>query len=105
MGESETGQIIAERVVSDAVANFEIVHLDVEVSTPFINNEFMGLLEEHFPRKSPANLASRDRHFHRYRMLKNIELSASCIGGVNQSTVTLDELFGVQRLYGERGFW
>lgn len=92
------GQIMVERVDTDAVENYGIVDLKGEANTPFSSLKVKGLVEKPTPQKAPSNLAIVGRYVLPFKVIELLEHTAPGVDGEIQLTDALDQLLESQGL-------
>jgi UTP--glucose-1-phosphate uridylyltransferase len=86
------GQIMVERVSSDAIENYGVVDLGTEASEPFKSVPVKGLAEKPSPKDAPSNLAILGRYILPPAVLGLLETTVAGVGSEIQLTDALDEL-------------
>lgn len=86
------GQIMVERVRSDAIENYGVVDLGAQASEPFKSVPIKGLVEKPFLKNAPSNLAVLGRYILPSAVLGLLETTVAGVGGEIQLTDALDEL-------------
>jgi UTP--glucose-1-phosphate uridylyltransferase len=86
------GQVMVERVDSDAIENYGVADLDGAASAPFKSIPLKGLVEKPSPKKAPSNLAVLGRYILPFKVLDLLETTIAGVGGEIQLTDALDEL-------------
>jgi UTP--glucose-1-phosphate uridylyltransferase len=86
------GQIMVERVSSDAIENYGVVDLGTEASEPFKSVPVKGLAEKPSPKDAPSNLAILGRYILPSAVLGLLETTVAGVGSEIQLTDALDEL-------------
>ena len=86
------GQIMVERVSSDAIENYGVADLGTQQSEDFKSVPVKGLVEKPSPKDAPSNLAVLGRYIIPSTVLGLLETTVSGVGGEIQLTDALDEL-------------
>ena len=89
---TELGQIMVERVDSEAIENYGVADLDGAISKPFDSVALKGLVEKPSPDEAPSNLAVLGRYILPSKVLNLLENTKPGVGGEIQLTDALDEL-------------
>ena len=89
---TEVGQVMVERVDSEAIENYGVADLDGVESKPFDSVALKGLVEKPSPKEAPSNLAVLGRYILPSRVLDLLENTKPGVGGEIQLTDALDEL-------------
>jgi len=92
------GQIMVERVSSDAIENYGVVDLGTQASEPFKSVPIKGLVEKPSPQEAPSNLAVLGRYILPSGVLALLETTVAGVGGEIQLTDALDELLKLDGL-------
>jgi UTP--glucose-1-phosphate uridylyltransferase len=92
------GQIMVERVSSDAIENYGVADLGTQASEPFKSVPVKGLVEKPSPKDAPSNLAVLGRYILPSRVLGLLETTVAGVGGEIQLTDALDELLKLDGL-------
>ena len=92
------GQIMVERVSSEAIENYGVADLGREVSEPFKSVPIKGLVEKPTTKEAPSNLAVLGRYILPPGVLGLLETTVAGVGGEIQLTDALDELLKVEGL-------
>lgn len=95
---SEIGQIMVERIDSDAIENFGVADLNNAESKPFKSVPIKGLVEKPALEDAPSNLAILGRYILPYKVLDLLENTSAGVGGEIQLTDALDELLRLEGL-------
>jgi UTP--glucose-1-phosphate uridylyltransferase len=90
--ETGLGQVMVERVGSDAIENYGVADLGGEASEPFKSVALKGLVEKPSPTDAPSNLAVLGRYILPSKVLDLLETAVAGVGGEIQLTDALDEL-------------
>jgi UTP--glucose-1-phosphate uridylyltransferase len=90
--ETGIGQVMVERVSSEAIGNYGVADLNGEASRPFKSIPLKGLVEKPSPEEAPSNLALLGRYILPFRVLDLLETTVAGVGGEIQLTDALDEL-------------
>ncbi|MDB4035264.1 UTP--glucose-1-phosphate uridylyltransferase [Pseudomonadales bacterium] len=90
--ETGIGQVMVERVGSDAIENYGVADLGGEASEPFKGVPLKGLVEKPAPKDAPSNLAVLGRYILPFKVLDHLETTVAGVGGEIQLTDALDEL-------------
>ena len=90
--ETGIGQVMVQRVDSEAIENYGVADLDGEASEPFNSIPLRGLVEKPSPEKAPSNLAVLGRYILPFKVLDLLETTVAGVGGEIQLTDALDEL-------------
>ena len=90
--ETGIGQVMVERVSSDAIENYGVADLNGEASEPFKSMPLKGLVEKPAPKDAPSNLAVLGRYILPSKVLDLLETTVAGVGGEIQLTDALDEL-------------
>ena len=89
---TEVGQVMVERVDSEAIENYGVADLDGAESKPFDSVSLKGLVEKPSPEEAPSNLAVLGRYILPSKVLDLLESTKPGVGGEIQLTDALDEL-------------
>ena len=89
---TEVGQVMVERVDSEAIENYGVADLDGAESKPFDSVALQGLVEKPSPEEAPSNLAVLGRYILPSKVLDLLESTKPGVGGEIQLTDALDEL-------------
>jgi UTP--glucose-1-phosphate uridylyltransferase len=89
---TEVGQVMVERVDSEAIENYGVADLGGAVSEPFDSVALKGLVEKPSPEEAPSNLAVLGRYILPSKVLDPLENTKPGVGGEIQLTDALDEL-------------
>ena len=89
---TELGQVMVERVDSEAIENYGVADLDGAISKPFDSVALKGLVEKPSPDEAPSNLAVLGRYILPSKVLDLLENTKAGVGGEIQLTDALDEL-------------
>ena len=92
------GQIMVERVDSEAIENYGVADLGMQVSEPFKSVPIKGLVEKPSPQEAPSNLAVLGRYILPCAVLGLLETTVAGVGDEIQLTDALDELLKVEGL-------
>jgi len=90
--ETGIGQVMVERVDSEAIENYGVADLNGEASEPFKSIPLKGLVEKPSPEDAPSNLAVLGRYILPSKVLDLLETTVAGVGGEIQLTDALDEL-------------
>jgi UTP--glucose-1-phosphate uridylyltransferase len=90
--ETGIGQVMVERVDSEAIENYGVADLYGEASEPFKSISLKGLVEKPTPEEAPSNLAVLGRYILPSKVLDLLETTIAGVGGEIQLTDALDEL-------------
>jgi UTP--glucose-1-phosphate uridylyltransferase len=90
--ETGIGQVMVERVDSEAIENYGVADLNGEASKPFRSVPLKGLVEKPSPEDAPSNLAVLGRYILPSKVLDLLETTVAGVGGEIQLTDALDEL-------------
>jgi UTP--glucose-1-phosphate uridylyltransferase len=90
--EAGIGQVMVERVDSEAIENYGVADLGGQASQPFKSVALRGLIEKPAPKDAPSNLAVLGRYILPYNVLDLLETTVAGVGGEIQLTDALDEL-------------
>jgi UTP--glucose-1-phosphate uridylyltransferase len=90
--ETGVGQVMVERVDSEAIENYGVADLDGVASEPFKSVPLKGLVEKPSPVDAPSNLAVLGRYILPSKVLDLLETTVAGVGGEIQLTDALDEL-------------
>jgi UTP--glucose-1-phosphate uridylyltransferase len=96
--ETGMGQVMVERVGSEAIENYGVADLGGEVSEPFKSIMLKGLVEKPSPKEAPSNLAVLGRYILPSKVLDLLETTIAGVGGEIQLTDALDELLKLDGL-------
>ena len=89
---TKVGQVMVERVDSEAIENYGVADLDGVKSTPFKSIALKGLVEKPSSDEAPSNLAVLGRYILPSRVLDLLEKTKPGVGGEIQLTDALDDL-------------
>jgi UTP--glucose-1-phosphate uridylyltransferase len=89
---TQVGQVMVERVDSEAIENYGVADLDGAESRPFVSVALKGLVEKPSPEDAPSNLAVLGRYILPSKVLDLLENTKAGVGGEIQLTDALDEL-------------
>jgi UTP--glucose-1-phosphate uridylyltransferase len=92
------GQIMVERVSSDAIENYGVADLGTQANEPFKSVLIKGLVEKPSPKDAPSNLAVLGRYILPCVVLGLLETTVADVGDEIQLTDALDELLKVEGL-------
>ena len=95
---TEVGQVMVERVDSEAIENYGVADLDGAISKPFDSVSLKGLVEKPSPDEAPSNLAVLGRYILPSKVLDLLENTKAGVGGEIQLTDALDELLKLEGL-------
>jgi UTP--glucose-1-phosphate uridylyltransferase len=90
--ETGIGQVMVERVSSEAIENYGVADLGGEASEPFKSVSLKGLVEKPASKDAPSNLAVLGRYILPSKVLDLLETTVAGVGGEIQLTDALDEL-------------
>jgi UTP--glucose-1-phosphate uridylyltransferase len=90
--ETGVGQVMVERVSSEAIENYGVADLNGEASKPFRSVPLKGLVEKPSQKDAPSNLAVLGRYILPSKVLDLLETTVAGVGGEIQLTDALDEL-------------
>ena len=90
--ETGVGQVMVERVDSEAIENYGVADLNGAASEPFRSVALKGLVEKPSPGDAPSNLAVLGRYILPSKVLDLLETTVAGVGGEIQLTDALDEL-------------
>ena len=90
--ETGIGQVMVERVDSEAIQNYGVADLDGAASEPFSSVPLKGLVEKPSPKDAPSHLAVMGRYILPSKVLDLLETTVAGVGGEIQLTDALDEL-------------
>jgi UTP--glucose-1-phosphate uridylyltransferase len=90
--ETGVGQVMVERVDSEAIENYGVADLNGEASKPFRSVPLKGLVEKPSQKDAPSNLAVLGRYILPSKVLDLLETTVAGVGGEIQLTDALDEL-------------
>ena len=90
--ETGIGQVMVERVDSEAIENYGVADLGDQASKPFKSISLKGLVEKPSPADAPSNLAVLGRYILPSKVLDLLETTVAGVGGEIQLTDALDEL-------------
>jgi len=90
--ETGIGQVMVERVDSEAIENYGVADLNGEANEPFKSIPLKGLVEKPSPKEAPSNLAVLGRYILPSKVLDLLETTLAGVGGEIQLTDALDEL-------------
>ena len=96
--EAGVGQVMVERVGSEAIESYGIADLDGEAIEPFKSIPLKGLVEKPSPEEVPSNLAVLGRYILPSKVLDLLETTVAGVGGEIQLTDALDELLKIDGL-------
>jgi UTP--glucose-1-phosphate uridylyltransferase len=96
--ETGIGQVMVERVGSDAIENYGVADLGGEASEPFKSLALKGLVEKPSPTDTPSDLAVLGRYILPYKVLDLLATTVAGVGGEIQLTDALDELLKLDGL-------
>jgi UTP--glucose-1-phosphate uridylyltransferase len=96
--ETGIGQVMVERVDSEAIENYGAADLGGEASEPFKSVALKGLVEKPSPAEAPSNLAVLGRYILPSKVLDLLETTLAGVGGEIQLTDALDELLKLDGL-------
>jgi len=96
--ETGIGQVMVERVDSEAIENYGVADLNGEASEPFRSVLLKGLVEKPSPEDAPSNLAVLGRYILPAKVLALLETTVAGVGGEIQLTDALDELLKLDGL-------
>jgi UTP--glucose-1-phosphate uridylyltransferase len=96
--ETGIGQVMVERVDSEAIENYGVADLNGEVSEPFRSVALKGLVEKPSSNHAPSNLAVLGRYILPSKVLDLLETTIAGVGGEIQLTDALDELLKLDGL-------
>ena len=89
---TEVGQVMVERVDSEAIENYGVADLGGAVSEAFDSVALKGLVEKPSSDEAPSNLAVLGRYILPSKVLDLLENTKPGVGGEIQLTDALDEL-------------
>ncbi len=89
---TEIGQIMVERVDSEAIESYGVADLGGIESKPFDSIAIKGLVEKPSLEEAPSNLAILGRYILPSKVLDLLETTQAGVGGEIQLTDALDEL-------------
>jgi UTP--glucose-1-phosphate uridylyltransferase len=92
------GQIMVERVSSDAIENYDVADLGTQASEPFKSVPIKGLVEKPSPKEAPSNLAVLGRYILPSSVLGLPETTVAVVGDEIQLTDASDELLKIDGL-------
>ncbi len=92
------GQVMVERVDSEAIENYGVADLGMQVSEPFKSVPIKGLVEKPTPEEAPSNLAVLGRYVLPSGVLGLLETTVAGVGDEIQLTDALDELLKMEGL-------
>ena len=92
------GQVMVERVGSDAIENYGVADLGGDASELFKSVALKGLVEKPSPENAPSNLAVLGRYILPSKVLNLLETTVASVGGEIQLTDALDELLKLDGL-------
>ena len=92
------GQIMVERVDSEAIENYGVADLGTQLSEPFKSVPIKGLVEKPTSEEAPSNLAVLGRYILPCAVLGLLETTVAGVGDEIQLTDALDELLKVEGL-------
>ena len=92
------GQIMVERVDSEAIEYYGVADLGTQASKPFKSVPIKGLVEKPSPEEAPSNLAVLGRYILPSAELGLLETTVAGVGGEIQLTDALDELLKIEGL-------
>jgi len=90
--ETGIGQVMVDRVESEAIGNYGAADLDGAASETFNSIPLKGLVEKLFPKDAPSNLAVLVRYILQFEVLGLLETTVAGVGAEIQLTDALDEL-------------
>ena len=90
--ETGVGQVMVERVSSEALGNYGVADLNGEVTELFKSIPLKGLVEKPSSKDAPSNLAVLGRYILPSTVLDLLETTVAGVGGEIQLTDALDEL-------------
>ena len=90
--ETGVGQVMVERVDSEAIENYGVADIDGLASEPFKSIPLKSLVEKPSPEHAPSNLAVLGRYILPSKVLDLLETTVAGVGGEIQLTDALDEL-------------
>ena len=90
--ETGIGQVMVERVDSEAIENYGVADLNGAASEPFKSVPLKGLVEKPSPEDAPSNLAVLGRYILPSKVLDLLETTVAGVSGEIQLTDALDEL-------------
>lgn len=96
--QSGMGQIMVERVSSDAIENYGVADLGGKTSEPFKSVPLKGLVEKPLAEDAPSNLAILGRYILPSSVLDILETTVAGVGGEIQLTDALDKLLRLEVL-------
>ena len=96
--ETGIGQVMVERVDSDAIENYGVADLNGEASEPFKSIRLKGLVEKPSLQDAPSNLAVLGRYILPPKALELLETTVAGVGGEIQLTDALDVLLKLEGL-------
>jgi len=96
--ETGIGQVMVERVDSEAIEKYGVADLNGEASEPFKSVALKGLVEKPSPKDAPSNLAVLGRYVLPSNVLELLETTVAGVGGEIQLTDALDKLIGLDGL-------
>jgi UTP--glucose-1-phosphate uridylyltransferase len=96
--ETGVGQVMVERVSSDAIENYGVADLGGEIGEPFKSVALKGLVEKPSPEYASSNLAVLGRYILPSKVLDLLETTVAGVGGEIQLTDALDELLKLDGL-------
>jgi UTP--glucose-1-phosphate uridylyltransferase len=96
--ETGIGQVMVERVSSDAIENYGIADLGGEASESFKSIPLKGLIEKPSLKDAPSNLAVLGRYILPSKVLDLLETTVAGVGDEIQLTDALDELLKLEGL-------
>jgi UTP--glucose-1-phosphate uridylyltransferase len=96
--ETGMGQVMVERVDSEAIENYGVADLSGETSEPFKSISLKGLVEKPSPKEAPSNLAVVGRYILPFKVLDLLGTTVPGVGGEIQLTDALDELLKLDGL-------
>ena len=94
--ETQTAQIMVERVESYMIENYGIADLGAMQSTPFTSIPIKGLIEKPNLEDAPSNLAVIGRYILPPTILNVLENTRAGVGGEIQLTDALDQLIKIE---------
>ena len=86
------GQVMVDRVDSEAIENYGVADLNGEAKEPFRGVALKGLVEKPSPKDAPSNLAVLGRYILPSKVLDLLETTVAGVGGEIQLTGALDKL-------------
>lgn len=92
------GQVMVERVSRDAIENYGVADLDVDINEPFKSVALKGLVEKPAASSAPSDLAVLGRYILPSKVLDLLETTDADEGGEIQLTDALDKLLKLDGL-------